>query len=162
MNTCREADREPAPRPFLLEIEKMENYQKRNNDFMESVRQWQERGKTLTGRPLSMKTAVRKALNGGAPSFYLTRDHVWKKMRERRKGLPPAEKPHRKAMWDEIERALAERQKDAPKETRWESLDYVLNCHSPSGYFITERYAMRLAYKEIKMKKASKRNSQQS
>ena len=93
MNTCREADREPAPRPFLLEIEKMENYQKRNNDFMESVRQWQERGKALTGRPLSMKTAVRKALNGGAPSFYLTREHVWKRCANAGKVCHPLKNP---------------------------------------------------------------------
>ena len=96
----------------------MENYQERNADFLRSVRQWQERGRALTGRPLSMRTAVRKALYGGAPRFYITREHVWKKMRERRRRLPPAEKPHRRAMWDEIERALESRQRHMPDESR--------------------------------------------
>lgn len=130
----------------------MENYRERNADFMASVKHWQERGKELTGRPLSLKTAVRKALAGGAPRFYITREHVWKKMRERRRRLPPAEKPHRRAMWEEIERALDHRQREHPREGRWEALDYVLTRHAPSGFFITEDYAMRLAYREIKSK----------
>ena len=128
----------------------MENYQERNADFLKSVQEWQERGKALTGRPLSVRTAVRKALEGGAPRFSITREHVWKKMRERRRRLPPAEKPHRRAMWEEISQALEERQRQVPGESRWEALDYVLCRHSPSGFFITEPYALRLVYNEMR------------
>ena len=137
----------------------MENYQERNADFLRSVRQWQERGRALTGRPLSMRTAVRKALYGGAPRFYITREHVWKKMRERRRRLPPAEKPHRRAMWDEIERALESRQRHMPDESRWEALDYVLCCHNPSGLFITEPYALRLVYNEMRKRDSNDQKS---
>lgn len=132
----------------------MENYEERNADFLKSVRQWQEKGRELTGRPFSIGTAVRKALTGGAPRFYLTREHVWKKMRERRRRLPPREKPYRRAMWSEIEEALATRQRHMPRESRWEALDYVLNCHSPSGFFISEPYARRLVYREIRRKRS--------
>ncbi len=137
----------------------MENYQERNADFLRSVREWQERGRALTGRPLSVRTAVRKALNGGAPRFYITREHVWKKMCERRRRLPPREKPHRRAMWDEIAMALERRQKDVPCESRWEALDYVLCRHHPSGFFITEPYALRLVYAE--MRKRDSNNQKQ-
>lgn len=130
----------------------MENYEERNADFLRSVRQWQEKGRAITGRPFSVGTAVKKALTGGAPRFYLTREHVWKKMRERRRRLPPREKPHRRAMWSEIEAALERRQREAPRESRWEALDYVLNCHHPSGFFISEPYALRLVYEGLKKK----------
>ena len=141
---------------FPLNLERMENYEERNADFLKSVRRWQEKGREITGRPFSVGTAVRKALTGGAPRFYLTREHVWKKMRERRQRLPPREKPYRRAMWSEIEAALDRRMREAPRESRWEALDYVLTRHSPSGFFISEPYAMRLVYRQIKGKDIAK------
>ncbi len=134
----------------------MENYEERNADFLESVQRWQEKGREMTGRPFSVGTAVKKALTGGAPRFYLTREHVWKKMRERRHRLPPREKSYRRAMWSEIEAALERRQREHPRESRWEALDYVLCHHHPSGFFISEPYALRLVYRGIRSKELEK------
>ncbi len=127
----------------------MENYEKRNADIVESVLRWQKKGNEFSGRRLSVEAAVRKALEEGAPRFYLTREHVWKRLHERRRCLPPREKPHRRAMWEEMAAALAERQRQKPGESAWESLDYVLERVKPSSYFITEEYAMKLVKREL-------------
>lgn len=137
----------------------MENFEQRNADFLKAVEQWRHcpsatggaRG-TEQGRSsvASLPFAVKKALNGGAPRFYVTREHAWKMMRERRHRLPPAEKPHRRAMWNEIALALEERQRRVPRESRWEALDYVLHNHQPSSFFLTEEYALRLARRGMK------------
>ena len=98
-----------------------------------------------------MGMAVKKALKEPAPKFYLTREHVWKKLLERRRHrVPPKEKPHRRQMWEEIEQALASRLKEKPNEDEWWALDYVLAHHHPSSFFLTEEYARRLVYRQMR------------
>lgn len=127
----------------------MENFHKRNEDFFKVV--CRISGEGAPGkRHVSMPFAIRKALEQPAPSFYLTREHVWKQLHERRRRLPPHEKPHRRRMWDEIEAALRQRQQQAPREHPWEALDHVLTHHHPSGFFITEEYARKLVYRMMK------------
>lgn len=126
----------------------MENFNKRNEDFLNVVRQIQREG--IGGRPVSVQFAVRKAINTPAPSFYLTREHVWKRLHERRRRLPPKEKPHRRRMWDEISEAMQTRMAHCPSEEAWVALDYVLACHRPSGFFITEEYARKLVYRMMR------------
>lgn len=123
----------------------MENIERRNEDFFAAVCRVQQEG--TMGRRLSMPFAVKRALREPAPSFYLTREHVWKRLKERRRRLPPHEKPHRRRMWEEIEAALRLRMEEHPREDAWEALDYVLECHHPSGFFITEEYAVKLVYR---------------
>ena len=53
----------------------MENFNKRNEDFFNVVCKIQREG--VAGRPVSVHYAVRKAIGREAPSFYLTREHVW-------------------------------------------------------------------------------------
>lgn len=131
----------------------MEKYRERNADIMESVRRWQSRGNSITGRCLSLEAAVKRALEEGAPRFYLKREHVWKRLHERRHHrVPPHEKPHRRRMWQELEQALEKRQRERPGEGAWEALDYVLEYVRPSGYFITENYALRLVRREMRHK----------
>lgn len=131
----------------------MEKYRERNADIVESVLRWQTAGDNATGRQLSLEKALKRALDEGAPRFYLTRDHVWKRLNERRRRrVPPHEKPHRRRMWAELEQALDERRKQCPWEGAWESLDYVLEHVRPSGYFITEKYALKLVQRELRRK----------
>jgi len=131
----------------------MEMFEKRNNDFMAIVERLMKES-AARKRPLPVPAAVRKALKEPAPRFYLTREHVWKKLLERRrKRLPPREKPHRRRMWDEIEQALEARRKKHPHEDEWWALDHVLECHRPSGFFLTEDYARRLVYRGIRNRK---------
>lgn len=137
----------------------MENFEQRNADFLKAVEQWRrcpsatggaKSAERRRGSAASLPFAVKKALTGGAPRFYVTREHAWKMMRERRHRLPPNEKPHRRAMWNEIADALNERQRAVPRESRWEALDHVLVNHRPSGFFLTEEYALRLARRNLK------------
>lgn len=124
----------------------MENIGKRNEDFFAAVCRVQQEG-GIGKRRLSLPFAVKKALQQPAPSFYLTREHVWKQLQERRRRLPPREKPHRRRMWDEIGEALRKRMDEHPREDAWVALEYVLECYRPSGFFITEEYAVKLAYR---------------
>lgn len=128
----------------------MENFSKRNEDFFNVVCAIQREG--AAGRPVSLPFAVRRAINTPAPSFYLTREHVWKQLRERRRRLPPGEKPHRRRMWDEIGQALKARLMARPDEEPWVALDHVLANHRPSGFFITEEYARKLVYRMMRKK----------
>ena len=128
----------------------MENFNKRNEDFFNVVCEIQREG--IAGRPVSTPFAVKKAINRQAPSFYLTREHVWKQLHERRRRLPPKEKPHRRRMWDEIGRALNARLREHPGEDPWVALDHVLANHRPSGFFITEEYARKLIYRMMRGK----------
>jgi hypothetical protein len=127
----------------------MENIRKRNEDFFSAVCRNLNEG-ALGRSTTSLHYAVKKTLTGGAPSFYLTREHVWKQLQERRRRLPPREKPHRRRMWDELGEALHRRRSSHPHEDAWISLDYVLSCYHPSGFFLTEPYAMRLVYRMMK------------
>lgn len=127
----------------------MENFQKRNEDFFKVVCRISQEG-AAGRRRASIPFAVRKALQEPAPSFYLTREHVWKQLHERQRRLPPHEKPHRRRMWDEIEGALRQRMRQAPREQPWEALDHVLAHHRPSGFFITEDYARKLVYRMMR------------
>lgn len=131
----------------------MENFQKRNEDFFKVVCRIRREG-AAGRRGASMPFAVRMALREPAPSFYLTREHVWKQLRQRRHRLPPREKPHRRRMWLEIENALQQRLRQAPKEHPWEALDHVLAHHRPSGFFITEEYARKLVYRMMAQKQS--------
>lgn len=128
----------------------MENFSKRNEDFFNVVNKIQREG--VAGKPVSTHFAVRTAINHPAPSFYLTREHVWKRLQERRRRLPPKEKPHRRRMWEEIETALKNRMADRPGEEAWVALDHVLTNHRPSGFFITEEYARKLVYRMMRRK----------
>lgn len=128
----------------------MEMFDKRNDDFMAIVNRLMKEG-AATKTPLPMGMAVKKALKEPAPKFYLTREHVWKKLLERRRHrVPPKEKPHRRQMWEEIEQALASRLKEKPNEDEWWALDYVLAHHHPSSFFLTEEYARRLVYRQMR------------
>jgi len=127
----------------------MENFQKRNEDFFKVVCRIQREG-AAGRRTMSMPFAVKKALQEPAPSFYLTREHVWKQLHERRRRKPPHEKPHRSRMWDEIEKALRQRMRNAPGEDPWIALDHVLTHHHPSGFFISEEYARKLVYRMVR------------
>ena len=84
------------------------------------------------------------AINSGAPSFYITRDYAWKKLHERRRSVPPREKPHRRAMWEELEEAYERCRREHPEMDGWMALDMVLTHHNPSGFFLSEEYAWRL------------------
>ena len=140
----------------------MEMFDKRNSDFMAVVEKMMREG-AVANRPLTMGMAVRKALSGPAPKFYLTREHVWKKLLERRKmRVPPREKPHRRRMWEEIEQALRKRLEERPGESEWWALDHVLAHHRPSGFFITEEYARRLAYRAIHGQRERNRQTNRS
>ena len=48
---------------------------------------------------------------------------------------------------DEIGEALRKRMDEHPREDAWVALEYVLECYRPSGFFITEEYAVKLAYR---------------
>lgn len=134
-----------------------ENFEKRNEDFYQAVTRIQNMG-CPGRRRVSVGCAVRRALLSEAPSFYLKREHVWKRLLERRKRrIPPREKPHRAAMWQELERALACRLADKPKENEWEALDHVLAHYRPSRFFLTEEYAVRLV-RNIEKKKLKPTN----
>ena len=128
----------------------MENFNKRNADFLNVVNKIQRDG--VAGRPATVNYAIRTAINTEAPSFYLTREHVWKRLHERRRRLPPREKPHRRRMWEEIETALRNRLAHHPSEEPWVALDHVLANHRPSGFFITEEYARKLVYRLMRGK----------
>ena len=66
---------------------------------------------------------------------YLTREHAWKQLLERRhRRIPPHEKPHRSAMWAELEAALQRRLKQAQGEEPWVALDHVLANYRPSRF----------------------------
>lgn len=136
----------------------MENFEKRNSDFFAAVCRIQAEG-VAGKRGLSLPFAVKKALSQPAPSFYLTREHVWKQLHERKRRLPPREKPHRRRMWDEIEEALRQRIAGHPREGAWEALDYVLTCHRPSGFFLTEEYAIKLAYRMMRKRRRNGKNT---
>ena len=128
----------------------MENFNKRNEDFFNVVCKIQREG--VAGRPVSVHYAVRKAIGREAPAFYPTREHVWKRLHERRRRLPPKEKPHRRRMWEEIESALKTRIAQHTGEDAWVALDHVLAHHRPSGFFITEEYARKLVYRMMRGK----------
>lgn len=121
-----------------------ENFERRNEDFYRAVEDFQRKG--CTGRRrLSRGCAVRRALTSQAPSFYLTREHAWKQLLQRRRSrIPPREKPHRSAMWAELERALKRRLEQVPGEDPWVALDHVLTHYRPSRFFLSEDYALRL------------------
>lgn len=150
----------PIPQKHTKESERqtiMEKINERNADILRSVERWQTRGNSATGRKLSLECAVRCALREGAPRFYLKREHVWKRLHERRRRLPPHEKPHRRKMWQELEQALEQRLQERPGEGAWEALDYVLECVKPSSYFITEHYALKLVQRQMRSKHNNKR-----
>ena len=75
-------------------------------------------------------------------------------LRRRHGHLPPGEKPHRRAMWDEMERALAARCRVAPRETEWEALDWIIANYRPSSFFIAPSYARRLCLAWLREEKA--------
>lgn len=120
-----------------------ENYEKRNEDFYKVVTEMQRKG-SPGRRRASVGYAIRKALQSEAPSFYLSREHVWRQLHRRKRHMPPTEKPHRRAMWNEIERALDQRLSERKDEEPWVALDYVLAHHRPSRFFISEAYAIKL------------------
>ncbi len=123
----------------------MENFEKRNEDFFKLVCRLQAQG-CPGKRSTSLQWAVKRALQEPAPSFYLTREHVWKQLQRRKRRLPPREKPHRRQMWEEIERRLLERLREKPREDAWVALDHVLSETRASSFFLTEEYARRLVY----------------
>lgn len=138
-------------RLFIIET-KMENFEKRNEDFFKLVCRMQAEG--CPGRSsTSLQWAVRRALQEPAPSFYLTREHVWKQLQRRKRRLPPREKPHRRQMWEEIERGLRERLREKPREDAWVALDHVLTETRPSGFFLTEEYALKLVYNMLQQRR---------
>ena len=121
-----------------------ENFERRNEDFYQAVEKFQRKG-CPGRRRLSTGCAVRRAIHSQAPSFYLTREHAWKQRLERRhRRIPPHEKPHRSAMWAELEAALQRRLKQAQGEEPWVALDHVLANYRPSRFFISEDYALKL------------------
>jgi len=125
----------------------MENFEKRNRDFYAVVCRLQREG-CPGKRSLSIEAAIRRAINSEAPRFYITREHAFKRLRERRRHrIPPHEKPHRRQMWQELDGALRKRMEARPASDEWVVLDEVLATYRPSGFFITEAYAKRLVYK---------------
>lgn len=125
----------------------------RAGDFIAAFeRLWRQ----LSGeRPVSEEFAIGEALRMPAGRFYVCRNHAYKMLLLRRHGhLPPGEKPHRRAMWDEMERALAERCRVAPRETEWEALDWIIANYRPSSFFIAPSYARRLCLAWLREEKA--------
>ena len=51
-----------------------------------------------------------------------------------------------------VEAALKRRLEEHPREDAWVALEYVLECYRPSGFFITEEYAVKLAYRMARVK----------
>ncbi len=121
----------------------MENCIRRSRDLYElAVRTFNEGNEGC--RHMSWQSAVSRAVNSRAPEFYLDREYALRKLAQRRSRPNPAEKPHRRRMWEELQEAVDSRRQHHPAEPYWASVDYVLAHYRPSGFFLTERYAFRL------------------
>lgn len=111
----------------------------RDADFKRAV------GRVMTetrGERLTMGDAVRRAIKGGAPYFYISYDYAYRHLSLYRRGLKRGGK--REAMWAEIDRRvreLGERRRGAPVSRL---LAEVLMQGRATRFFITERYGMRV------------------
>ena len=112
--------------------------------------------RSLNGeRPVSVDFVADEALRIPAGRFYVSRNYAYKMLLNRRHGrIPAREKPHRRAMWDEMEHALADRLSAAPGESEWEALDWVISNYRPSSFFIAPSYARRICLAWIRDAKA--------
>jgi hypothetical protein len=136
----------------------LENFKKRNEDFYHAVRAIQCHG--IAGRrSASLGFAIRCALHSEAASFYITREYAYKQLHARRHRVPPREKSHRAAMWEEMEREVQRRMALHPDEDEWVALDYVLTCYRPSRFFISEDYAKKLMGRITRQRIARSRGS---
>lgn len=116
------------------------NIEKRNRDFVNSVE-----AVLNSGGKVSVDYAVRQALKSAPGGFYLSRDYAYRALHARRaRRLPPRENNRRRQMWEELDKALEERRRIKPRESEWEALDWVLDHHRPTGYFLDEEYAKKL------------------
>lgn len=113
----------------------------RDADFKQAVgRVIRERNKN--GEQIRMSEAVRAAINGGAPHYYISYDYAYRHLSLYRRGKKNR-KGARPEMWVELDRRvneLGKRRPDAPVSRR---LEEVLRSGA-TRFFITERYGMRL------------------
>lgn len=120
------------------------NYEQRNNDFLTAVRRAARR-RLMAGELLQSRSLVREALREPAPSYYVTTDYIWRRLREKTAGRLPLRGP-RAEMLEEIEQRLTEMKKKSPEKDIFALLDDILSPQGPgaSRFFIGEEYALRL------------------
>ena len=91
------------------------NYEQRNSDFLRAVRRAARRNMEQ-GTTLNSRDLVREVLSSGAPAWYITTDYAWRRLK-----LLKAGKLH--TLLDDILSGSAA---------------------TPSRFFISEEYALRL------------------
>lgn len=122
------------------------NYEQRNSDFLRAVRRAarrnMEQGTTLNSRAL-----VREVLASGAPAWYITTEYAWRRLKLLKAGKLQAQPGSlRRIMLDEIDALLRQACLDNPDADPYALLDDILSgsAATPSRFFISEEYALRL------------------
>lgn len=123
----------------------MNDVNRRDRDFLRAVRREAVRG-SREGRPMTVRQAVSLAVASPAPSYYLSTEYAWRKLRYQRE-LRSVRRPRRAGMWEELrqryERELAAR----PGEDPYAVLDELLNRGEAPRFFISEARGVSLYFK---------------
>lgn len=120
------------------------NYEQRNSDFLQAVRRVARR-KLDKGERLQTHSLVKEALASPAPSYYVTAEYIWRRIKDRAKGYDIAPGP-RRDMLDEIAGRLDEARGLHPETDPFALLDDILGPQGggASRFFIGQEYALRL------------------
>lgn len=97
---------------------------------------------------LSQRQIVERAIAEGAPSYYVTFNYAYRRIRQWRSGsLPASTSPIRLRQWEEIASRIDDKKCRNPGMSDYTALCHVLASCRASRYFITPGYGLRLLHR---------------
>ena len=118
---------------------------RRDRDFLRAVRREAARSYG-EGRPLTVRQAVRRAVASPAPSYYVTTEYAWRRLRECGSSRR-LRRSRREAMWEELGRRIEAELSRRPGEDPYAVLDELLRSGGAPGFFISESRGVSLYFK---------------
>ncbi len=114
----------------------------RNRDFVARCRH------IAADTDLTQRQIVERVIAEGAPSYYVTFDYAYRRLRQWRSGrLPASTSAVRLQQWQEIASRIDEKKCRNPALTDYSALCHVLTSCKASRYFITPGYGLRLLHR---------------
>jgi len=126
------------------------NILRRNRDFMEAV----SREIAACGSKLELKTIMTRAINGGAPAFYLEFETALPQIRRIHRGEMPSGR--RKQQWAELYSLVVNEMKSTGCDL-FEATDRVLSTRPASSFFIGIKTALAIYHEYRRFKSFANR-----
>lgn len=125
----------------------LEYVKERDRDFMESCRR-AKRELLASDGEIDVMSVIRRAIYGGAPSYYVGFERAERMLRRYESGrMPSTARTEKTLMWSELSERVGDHMRRHRLRRRGSAIAMVLAEGNAGRYFISETYALRLYYR---------------